>query len=166
MRKGGGKKKIIKKKREKFFEILNFKNGINCYSATSWKIKYYSFRPQFFIYKLTKFGFLKKKIFVNELPEILFGFGDIENSPKQIMPEIESLVINYILDIVSSVTHISFWRVAKRPTIDDVLFLVRNHTRKFQRVIYLQKMKLLIEKITGSDKNEGPLHKKKFFSLK
>mmetsp|Transcript_2066 Transcript_2066/g.4712 ORF Transcript_2066/g.4712 Transcript_2066/m.4712 type:complete len:171 (-) Transcript_2066:940-1452(-) len=152
-----------KKKRIKYLKILKIKDKFRHFFHPPIDFRYNFFRKQFFIYRLTKDGYLKRKIFASEITEILFGFGDRDYPFKKTVAGIENLIIRYVVDIISSVTYISFWRVAKRPSIDDVFFLVRNNPRKLQRVTYLLEMKFLIEKVTGFDKTLSSLPKKKFF---
>ena len=57
--------------------------------------------------------------------------------------------------MTSTVTCISFIRLKKRPGIDDILFIIRNDPKKLNKIWYLLKMKLIIEKAMGK---EGKIH--------
>mmetsp|Transcript_30440 Transcript_30440/g.76550 ORF Transcript_30440/g.76550 Transcript_30440/m.76550 type:complete len:141 (+) Transcript_30440:137-559(+) len=129
-------------------------------------LKYNFFRKNDFFYKLPKFNFFKKKIFSNELAEIMFGFGDSENPLKKTVLFLEKLILNFFHGLVSSVTYIAFWRAKKRPTVEDLLFCIRNNPRKILKITYLLKMKILIEKIMGPQKKSPSFKGKNIFPLK
>jgi len=57
-----------------------------------------------------------------------------------------------VTKIILKISHISFWKNEKRPWVDDLLFLFRNVPRKMQRIIYLLKMKYIIENIMALNK--------------
>ncbi|ABW98112.1 taf13 (nucleomorph) [Hemiselmis andersenii] len=154
------------RKKLKYFEILGLKENSKLLTTKMDFLKYNFFRKTDFLYKLPKFNFLKKKIFQNELAEVMFGFGDSENPLKKTILFLEKLILNFFHNLISSVTYIAFWRAKKRPTVEDLVFCIRNNPRKLSKITYLLKMKILIEKIMGSQKKSPSFKTKNMFPLK
>lgn len=162
------KKNKIKnyKKKLKYFELLKIKNNSKILTQKISLIKYNFFRKNDFLYRLPKFTFFKKKFFSVELAEIIFGFGDSENPLKKTVLFIEKLMINFFHNLVASITYVAFWRFKKRPTIEDLLFTIRNKGTSLAKISYLLKMKVLIEKIMGPEKKKCSLREKNILALK
>ena len=154
------------RKKLKYFEILGIKNNSKILTKKLGIIKYNFFRKIDFMYKLPRFPFYRRKIFSNELAEIMFGFGDSENPLKKTVLFVEKLIVNFFHNLVCSLTYIAFWRLKKRPTIDDLLFCMRNKNREMSKITYLLKMKVLIERIMGSHKKRLSFKEKALFPLK
>jgi len=141
---GKKKKESRKKKWFKLFKI-DKKNGNDFLDKV--RKNFLFFREQDFNLKLFKIGFSKKRLFTNEIVEIMYGYGDSDKPLKKSVFEIEKLISSYVTRIILKISHISFWKNEKRPWVDDLLFLFRNVPRKMQRITYLLKMKYIIENI-------------------
>jgi hypothetical protein len=150
-------KKILSKKRKetkrkKWYRLLRINNKNFPFFFLKSKKKYLFLREQNFNLRLFKFGFLKKKFFNNEIVEMMYGFGDTDKPLKNSVFEIEKIIIGFIIKIILKISHISFCKLGKRPWVEDLLFLLRNCSRKINKVVYLLKMKYLIENIMNKHK--------------
>ena len=96
----------------------------------------------------------------------MFGFGDIETPGKRTIILLQKILIHYLNNLSASIAYISFWRIKRRPTVEDIFFLVRNNPKSLGKINYLLKMKSLFENIMGSDKKNSPLKGKFMFPLK
>nr|UXY87447.1 TBP-assosiated factor 13 [Cryptomonas sp.] len=148
------------KKKFKYFNLVGLKENNFLISPKFLFLKYCIFKKKLFIYKRSKFCIQKKNFLSSEIAEINFGFGDSDIPLRKTIINIEHWVTKYLLNIISSICYISFWRTSKRPSIHDIMFLFRNDSRKFERIKYLLKMKNLIQMVMGSGK-KTPINCKK-----
>mmetsp|Transcript_66602 Transcript_66602/g.158865 ORF Transcript_66602/g.158865 Transcript_66602/m.158865 type:complete len:165 (+) Transcript_66602:43-537(+) len=139
-------------KRTKWYKLLSINNKIYPFFFLKSKKKYLFLREQNFNLRLYKFGFLKKKFLTNEIIEMMYGFGDSDKPLKNSVFEIEKIVISFVTKIMLKISHISFCKLGKRPWAEDLLFLLRNCSRKIHKVVYLLKMKYVIEDIMNANK--------------
>jgi hypothetical protein len=153
---------IIKKNRKKFkyFYLLGLKENKFLISMKFSYLKYCMFKKKMFLYKRSGFFFNKKNYLASEIAEMHFGFGDSDIPLRKSIVIVENYVIKFILNIISSICYISFWRTSKRPTVNDLLFLYRNDIKKYERIKYLLKMKNLIQRVMGSEKKTQITSKK------
>lgn len=100
-----------------------------------------------------------KKKFLNEIKEILFGYGDFRCPTKDAVRFIENLIVKFVSNLVIKVNFISFLRLSKRPVFQDILFLIRKNPFKAKRILYLIKMKEIIEKLVKQTKNANQIPK-------
>jgi len=154
------------KKKFKYYKILKVKKNTDLIGKKNVLIKYNLFRKPNFTYILPKPKILKKKNFLKEIAEIIFGFGDTESPSKKTINFIQSILIKFLNNLAGSISYISFWRIKRRPTFEDVLFINRNNPKNMAKINYLLKMKSLFENIMGSDKKGSPLKGNFFFPIK
>jgi hypothetical protein len=154
------------KKKFKYYKMLRVKENTDMIAKKNNLLKYNFFRRSNFLYFLPKPKILKKKNFLKEITEIMFGFGDIETPGKRTIILLQKILIHYLNNLSASIAYISFWRIKRRPTVEDIFFLVRNNPKNLGKINYLLKMKSLFENIMGSDKKNSPLKGKFMFPLK
>jgi len=139
----------------KYLSMLNFKLK-NFELIDSIKIAKFKYFSRFnFMQKILINRIMKKKNLYNEITEVVFGFGDNQFPIKKLISIMEKSVVRYVLKIVSLISYISYWRSSKRPSINDLFFLLRTKHSKLMRIRYLLNMKFLIENIMGSSKTKN-----------
>jgi hypothetical protein len=140
------------RKKFKYYYLLGLKENKFLISINFVFLKYCMFSQKTFLYKRSGFFFSKKNYLASEIAEMHFGFGDSDIPLRKTIVLVENYVIKFILNIISSICHMSFWRISKRPTVNDLLFFFRKDLKKYERVKYLLKMKSLIQRVMGSEK--------------
>lgn len=100
-----------------------------------------------------------KKKFFNEIKEIVYAYADCRVVDKNVVNFIENSIVKFVSLIVIKVNFVSFLRLSKRPMFDDVLFIIRKNPSKTKRIIYLIKMKEVIEKLVKQTKNSNQIPK-------
>lgn len=121
--------------------------------------KYPFFKLQKFNRKFDKKSINLKRKFLNEIKEILFGYGDSRFPDKNSISLIENIIIKFVSIIVVKINFISSLRLSKRPMFEDILFIIRKSPSKTKRVIYLIKMKKVIEKLVKQTKASNQVPK-------
>jgi len=156
-------------KANRYLEILKI-NKLKYYQSKRNCIVNYKFlRLQTFHQKLNKAKLIFKKKFINEIKEIMFGNGDSKSPDKNAMEFIENLIVKFVSFTVIKVNFISFLKLSKRPVFQDILFIIRKNPFKTKRIIYLIRMKEIIENLVKQTKNANQIPKeiiskcKKFF---
>ena len=89
----------------------------------------------------------------------MFGYGDSRYPNKNSIWFIEKLIINFVSIIVTKINLLSFIRLSKRPVFEDLLFIIRKDPSKTKRIVYLIKMKEIIEKLVKQTKNSSQVPK-------
>ena len=120
---------------------------------------YYFFRAQKFYKNFNKAKGAFKKKFFNEIKEIVYAYGDFRITDKNVVRLIENSIVKFVSVITIRVNFVSFLRLSKRPMFEDVLFIIRKNPSKTKRVIYLIKMKEVIEKLVKQTKNSNQVPK-------
>jgi hypothetical protein len=140
------------KKKFRYYNLLGIKENVFLFFVNFSFVKYCIFKRKVFLYKRSQYYFNKKNYLSSEIAEMHFGFGDSDIPLRKTIIVVEHYVVKFILNIISSLCYISFWKESRRPTVYDLLFLFRKDVRKFERVKYLLRMKSLIQKVMGSEK--------------
>lgn len=153
----------ILKKKFKYHKIMKIKQSTEIISRINYSIKYIFFRRDNFKHKLPRFTYFKKRFFSKEIEELMFSYGDSGYPLLKTVMLVENFVINFLKNLASSISYISFWRIKKRPTIDDLFFCFRNRSHELSKIKYLIKMKSLIQNIIDSDKKGNLLKQKIIF---
>jgi hypothetical protein len=143
----------------KYLEILKFKEQKFTRIKKIPLLKYFFLRFQNFLKKIKKTQIFLKKSFLNEIKEIMFGYGDSRYPNKNSIWFIEKLIINFVSIIVTKINLLSFIRLSKRPVFEDLLFIIRKDPSKTKRIVYLIKMKEIIEKLVKQTKNSSQVPK-------
>lgn len=143
----------------KYLEMLKIKNQNYCQLKISPVLRYHIFRQQRFCEKLNKNDFKFKKNFLNEIKEVVFGYGDSRYPDKDLISFIEKLIVRFVSIMVIKINFLSFLRLSKRPVFRDILFTIRKDPSKTKRIVYLIKMKEIIEKLVKQTKNSNQIPK-------
>jgi len=93
------------------------------------------------------------------MAEIVYAYGDFRITDKNVVRLIENSIVKFVSLIIIRVNFVSFLRLSKRPMFEDVLFIIRKNPSKTKRVIYLIKMKEVIEKLVKQTKNSNQVPK-------
>ena len=144
---------------KRYLEITDFKeNNYNLVKKNN-LLNYYFFRTQKLNKKFKKAKGAFKKKFFNEIKEIVYAYGDFRITDKNVVRFIENSIVKFVSLIIIKVNFVSFLRLSKRPVFEDVLFIIRKNPSKTKRVIYLIKMKEIIEKLVKQTKNSNQVPK-------
>ena len=143
----------------KYLEILKFKEQKFTRIKKIPLLKYFFLRFKNFLKKIKKTQIFLKKSFLNEIKELMFGYGDSRYPNKNSIWFIEKLIINFVSIIVTKINLLSFIRLSKRPVFEDLLFIIRKDPSKTKRIVYLIKMKEIIEKLVKQTKNSSQVPK-------
>jgi len=142
----------------KYLTILENKiNGCNK-NDKCFVFKYPLFKLQNFNRKFDRKINPKRK-FLNEIKELIFGYGDSRFPDKSSISLIENIIIRFVSIIVVKINFISSLRMSKRPMFEDILFIIRKSPSKTKRIIYLIKMKKVIEKLVKQTKASNQVPK-------
>ena len=144
---------------EKYLRILKFKKDYYKKIKKKPILKYNFFRIQIFFKKLNKIKFNFKKKFLSEIKEMVFGFGDSFYPDKDTIQFIENLIVKFVSITMVKANFFSFLRLSKRPVFRDILFIIRKDPSKTRRILYLIKMKEIIEKLVKETKNSNQIPK-------
>lgn len=85
----------------------------------------------------------KRGIFVKELRQMMYGFGDDEDPLAETVELMEDIVIEYITDMVHKAQEVASQR--GKVGVEDILFLIRKDPRKFARVKELLAMDKMLK---------------------
>lgn len=118
---------------------------------------YPHFRLKNFVGKFNKASLISKRRFFNEIKDIMFGYGDSRFPDKNSIILIENIIIRFISLIVIKISFASSLRLSKRPLFEDILFIIRKNPSKTKRIIYLIKMKKIIEKLVKQTKTSNQI---------
>ena len=88
---------------------------------------------------------------------MIFGYGDSKYPNKESMIFVENLIVNFVSIIVVKINVISFLKLSRRPLFEDILFIIRKDPSKAKRIIYLIKMKSIIEKLVKQTRNSNQI---------
>ena len=110
-----------------------------------------------FYKKMNKTKIIFKKKFLTEIKEVMFGYGDSRTPNKEVIKFIENSIIKFVSIIVVKVNFVSFLRLSRRPVFEDILFIIRKNPCKTKRIIYLIRMKEIIEKLVKQTKNSNQI---------
>ena len=88
---------------------------------------------------------------------MIFGYGDSKYPNKESMIFVENLIVNFVSIIVVKINAISFLKLSRRPLFEDILFIIRKDPSKAKRIIYLIKMKSIIEKLVKQTRNSNQI---------
>ena len=141
----------------KYLKILEFKENKYKRIKNYTVLKYSFFRIQRFFKKIKKIKLILKKKFINEIKEMIFGYGDSKYPNKESMIFVENLIVNFVSIIVVKINAISFLKLSRRPLFEDILFIIRKDPSKAKRIIYLIKMKSIIEKLVKQTRNSNQI---------
>ena len=75
----------------------------------------------------------RRKYFLKELPGMMYGFGDAENPSQESIELVDSLATDCIRRLAADSSELS----GGRPTVESLLFLLRNDADKYERAMYL-----------------------------
>lgn len=144
---------------KRYLEITKLKEKDYNLSKRNNLLNYCFFRTKKLRKKFKKAKIVFKKKFFNEIKEIVYAFADCRVIDKNIVHFIEKSIVKFVSLIVIKVNFVSFLRLSKRPMFDDVLFIIRKNPSKTKRIIYLIKMKEVIEKLVKQTKNSNQIPK-------
>lgn len=89
-----------------------------------------------------------KRIFQNEVRQMLYGFGDARQPRRDTSELVEDLLREYLTAVVQRCVETANIRGRKYPDVSDLRFLLRKDLRKLRRVNYLVAMKEVIDETT------------------
>jgi transcription initiation factor TFIID subunit 13 len=93
-------------------------------------------------------GETTKRIFQNEIRQMLYGFGDARQPRRDTAELLEDLLREYLTAVVQRCIETANTRGRKYPDVSDLRFLLRKDLRKLRRVNYLVAMKEVIDETT------------------
>jgi hypothetical protein len=144
---------------KRYLEITNFKEKDYNLAKRNNLFNYCFFRAKKLSKKFEKAKIASKKKFFNEIKEITYAYADCRVIDKNVVHFIENSIVKFVSLIVIKVNFVSFLRLSKRPMFEDVLFIIRKNPSKTKRIIYLIKMKEVIEKLVKQTKNSNQVPK-------
>lgn len=89
-----------------------------------------------------------KRLFQNEIRQMLYGFGDARQPRRDTAELVEDLLRTYLTAVVQRCVEVANTRGRKYPDVSDLRFLLRKDLRKLRRVNYLVAMKEVIDETT------------------
>jgi hypothetical protein len=150
----------------KYLEILKIKNQNYCQLKISPVLRYHIFRLQRLCKKLNKNDFKFKKFFLNEIKDVMFGYGNSRYPNKDSIKFVEKLIVQFVSIIVIKINFLSFLRLSKRPVFGDILFTIRKDPSKTKRIVYLIKMQHELAELLKQTKNSNQISKEVILKCK
>ena len=142
---------------KKYLHILEHKTIQGDQNNRSFVFDYPHFKLKNFVGKFNKAIYISRKRFFNEIKDIVFGYGDSRFPDKYSMILIENIIVRFVSFIIIKTSFVSSIRLSKRPVFEDILFIIRKDPSKTKRLIYLIKMKKIIEKLVKQTKTSNQI---------